>query len=169
MRNICKQYVFQDYKAFKVMKYKSSRRLVKLIHSVSDTQVSWFSSWGSWRHSGPVINNPVYPSALTRLTPTDNIPRTLRSNHTSLNPSLMGNPYRDSNSFALQTRVHVFSGSQGDLVMLCYQNYWSFVSVINVIHHQKTRMVATTMSSRHIKRNSNVCIFTELLGILILD
>ena len=163
MRNICKQYVSQDYKAFKVMKYKSSKRLVKLTHSASDVQVSWFSSWGSWRHSGPVINNPVYPSALTRLTPTDNIPHTLRSNHTSLNPSLMGNPYRDSNSFALQTRVHVFSGSQGDLVMLCYQNYWEFCisdkcdsspKDQNGSHHHAI--------SSHQFRNSNVCIFTQL-------
>ena len=70
----------------------------------------------------PVINNPVYPSPRLAPTLSDNIPRTFWSNHTSLNPSLMGNPYQDSNSFALQTRVHVSSGSSGDLVMVCYQN-----------------------------------------------
>ena len=63
-------------------------------------------SWRSWRLS----DSPSLIILFTpRLAPTlsDNIPRTFWSNHTSLNPSLMGNPYQDSNSFALQTRVHV--------------------------------------------------------------
>ena len=96
-----------------------------------------FSSWRLMTLLVPVINNPVYPS-LSSLS----IPRKPWSNHTSLNPSLMGNPYRDSNSFALQTRVHVSSGYKGNLVILCYQNHYSCISN-DGIHLNKIRIMHT--------------------------